>query len=122
MAQCGLQTTRIDPLRINEAAMKLNNRHFVSGFVIGITVFVIANIISAHVRSSVGIGAILGIIGADDDIRAVGFPLLFWKTGGFANHTYFSLQSLIINLMVAEVVSALLGLIFYITFRSKSDE
>jgi ABC-type antimicrobial peptide transport system permease subunit len=72
-------------------------RAFFKGMLIGLSIFILANVIAAHLLSDCGLPAVLGADSCADDIARAGFPLVFLETGGFAfrsifNQTYFLLD------------------------------
>ena len=64
-------------------------RPFLTGFLIGLLVFVLLNLLAAHLRSDCGLPAVFGLASCADDIARAGFPILFYEEGGFAYHFMF---------------------------------
>jgi hypothetical protein len=71
--------------------------------------FIVINLLSAHLRSDCGLPAVLGMSGCADDIRRAGFPWVFWESGGFAFHEYWSWPAFIADAGLAVAISALAG-------------
>jgi len=69
--------------------------------------FIAINVLSAHLRSDCGLKAVLDMSGCADDIRRAGFPWLFWESGGFAFHEYWSWPALIGDVTLAILIGAL---------------
>jgi hypothetical protein len=72
-------------------------RAFLNGFLIGLLIFIVANLLAAQLFSDCGLPAVLGLSRCADDISRAGFPLVFMEEGGFAyrqvfNPTYFFLD------------------------------
>jgi hypothetical protein len=86
---------------------KNRNAWLIAGGVL--LLFFVINLLSAHLRSDCGLPAVLGMSGCADDIRRVGFPWVFWESGGFAFHQYWSWPALIADVGLAVVISALAG-------------
>ena len=76
------------------------SRAFLNGFLIGLLVFILANIIAAHLLSDCGLPAVLGADSCADDIARAGFPLIFFEEGGFAFRSIFNLPYLLLNLFI----------------------
>jgi hypothetical protein len=73
-----------------------SSRAFLSGFLAGLLIFLLANVVAAHLLSDCGLPAILGTSGCADDIIRMGFPLQFFEEGGFAfRHNFNSLYLLV---------------------------
>lgn len=82
---------------------------FIAGFVIGVILFLILNLLAAHVQSDCGLPAVFGQSGCADDIVRVGFPLIFRETGGFAPRSIMDLVALLADVAVGLVLSILAG-------------
>lgn len=69
------------------------------------------NILSLHLRSTGGFLEGIGVLNdMQDDIRAVGFPFLVWKEGGFAYRYEFPLSGLAGNLAIALALAVGVGI------------
>ena len=86
---------------------KLHNPWLVAAGVL--LLWLVINLISAHLRSDCGLPAVLGMGACADDIRRAGFPWLFWEAGGFVAHRYFSAAALLADIGLAVLTSALAG-------------
>ena len=75
-----------------------SSRTFVGGFLTGLILFALANILAAHLLSDCGLPAILGTSGCADDIIRVGFPLQFLEEGGFAFRHNFNPLYLLVDI------------------------
>lgn len=67
-----------------------SSRRILNGFLTGLTIFVLANILAAHLLSNCGLPAVLGASFCADDIVRIGFPLIFLEQGGFAYRNIFN--------------------------------
>lgn len=81
---------------------------------IGLVASVLAflNVCSAHVRSSGGLLALLGIRRCYDCIRAWGFPFEVSRTGGYIGYDLFDPGALLLDVAIAVVVSVVAGLLW----------
>jgi phosphate/sulfate permease len=79
-------------------------RPFLSGFLIGLLIFVLLNLVAAHLRSDCGLAAVFGFSHCADDISRAGFPVVFYEQGGFAYHSMLD--------PVRFIVDAVIGLVF----------
>lgn len=87
------------------------SRTFLYGFLIGLLVFILANILAAHLLSDCGLPAILGAGPCADDIARAGFPLIFFEEGGFAYRSIFNLPYLLLNIFIGLGFGTLSGFI-----------
>lgn len=85
------------------------SRAFLYGFLIGLFIFVLANVIAAHLLSDCGLPAILGVDSCADDISRAGFPLAFFEQGGFAFRSVFILTNLLLDGLFGLLFSAACG-------------
>lgn len=90
--------------------MTAARRAFGKGFLLGLSVFLIANLLAAHLHSDCGILAMLGRAACADDIRRAGFPLLFWEEGGFAGLHRLDEAALTFDLAIGLGMAGLAGL------------
>lgn len=81
--------------------------------------WLVINLISAHLRSDCGLPAVLGASNCADDIRRAGFPWVFWEEGGFAFRQYFSWGALFADLGLAVLTSVLAGWLVRRTLSSR---
>jgi hypothetical protein len=75
-------------------------RASLNGFLIGLLIFLFANLIAAHLLSDCGLPAVLGVDYCADDIVRTGFPLVFYEEGGFAYREMFNLPYLLLDLFI----------------------
>jgi len=75
------------------------SRAFLNGFLVGLFVAVLINILAAHLLSDCGLPAILGASPCADDIVRAGFPLVFFEQGGFAFRSIFNLPYLLLDIL-----------------------
>lgn len=87
------------------------SRTFLNGFLIGLLVFILANLFAAHLLSDCGLPALLGADSCDDDISRAGFPLVFFEQGGFAYRSIFNLPNLALDIFIGLDFAILCGFI-----------
>ena len=90
--------------------MPLKKHSFAIGFLGTLSVFIILNLLLAHIQSDCGLLGLLNLAGCSDDISRAGFPLRVWETGGFAFHQEFNWLALIIDIIIALTISIGIGL------------
>jgi hypothetical protein len=86
------------------------SRTFFKGFLIGLSGFILLNILAAHLLSDCGLPALLGLSGCADDISRAGFPFVFFEQGGFAYRSSFNLPILILDLLIGVGVAIGIGI------------
>lgn len=91
--------------------MAIKKRPFDMGFWGTLLLFIVLNLIVAHLLSDCGLLGVLNLSGCADDIRRVGFPLPVWEEGGFIYRQSFDGLALIINLVIALGISIVVGLV-----------
>lgn len=79
-------------------------RPFLSGFLIGLLIFVLLNLLAAHLHSDCGLAAVFGFSSCADDISRAGFPVVFYEQGGFIYRSMLD--------PVRFIVDAVIGLVF----------
>ena len=84
-------------------------KRFAIGFCIGLLIFLIINLLAAHLASDCGLFAVFGRDPCADDIARAGWPLQFYEEGGFAYRSNFNLPFLLINMAIGVVFSIFLG-------------
>lgn len=91
------------------------------GFAAGSLLFIVANLVAAHLQSDCGLPAVLGLSSCADDIRRAGFPLVFWESGGFAFRNLFKPTAFIVDLAAGAGLSVACGLAaaFYMPERQR---
>jgi hypothetical protein len=77
-----------------------SSRAFFTGLVIGLFLFLVANLLAAHLHSDCGLPAILGTSHCADDIIRAGFPVTFIEKGGFVFRLNFSSLSLLVDIYI----------------------
>ena len=87
------------------------SRTFLNGFLIGLLVFILANLFAAHLLSDCGLPALLGADACADDISRAGFPLVFFEQGGFAYRSIFNLPNLALDIFIGLDFAVLCGFI-----------
>ena len=87
------------------------SRTFLHGFLIGLLVFILANLFAAHLLSDCGLPALLGADACADDISRAGFPLVFFEQGGFAYRSIFNLPYLALDIFIGLDFAILCGFI-----------
>lgn len=93
-------------------------KHFFTGFVIGLLLFLTINLIAAHFASDCGLPAVFGRDACADDIARAGWPLPFYEEGGFAYRSNFNGPFLFINVVIGFVFSSVVG--WYSARRKKA--
>jgi len=88
-----------------------SSRTFLNGFLIGLFIFILANLLAAHLLSDCGLPAILGTDFCADDIARAGFPLVFFEQGGFAYRSIFNLRTLLLDIFIGLGFAVLCGFI-----------
>ena len=87
-------------------------RTFLKGFLIGLSIFILLNILAAHLLSDCGLPALLGLSACSDDISRAGFPFMFFEQGGLVYHVSFNLPFLILDLIIGIGIALLIGIFF----------
>ena len=88
----------------------MRDRGFTSGFILGLGLFLVANLISVHVNSDCGLLEGLGIVDRwQDDIRRMGFPLQFFEEGGFSYRRNVSPLALLLDIVIAVACATVIG-------------
>ncbi len=91
-------------------------RNFYVSLIVTLLLFIVINIIAAHLQSDCGIRAVIslwvpGFSFCNDDIVRVGFPFRVLETGGFAFRSIFNQGALIADAIIAIGVGVLIGLV-----------
>lgn len=92
-------------------------RTFLNGFLIGLSIFILLNILAAHLLSDCGLPALLGLSACADDISRAGFPFVFFEQGGFAYRSIFNFPIFILDLVIGFGVAGITG--FYMGRNKK---
>ena len=75
-------------------------KRFTIGFTLGILLFLIINLTSAHLASDCGLMAVFGRDSCADDIARAGWPLRFYEQGGLDYHKSFQVGTVILDLLI----------------------
>jgi hypothetical protein len=94
-----------------------SSRAFFIGLGIGLFLFLLANLLAAHLHSDCGLPAILGASACADDIRRAGFPLIFLEEGGFAFRHHFNTLYLLVDISIGFGFAWLSGILTGRFFR-----
>lgn len=85
------------------------NRAHTFGLLLGLTVFVLINFLSAHLASDCGLPALFRRDPCADDIARAGWPLRFYEEGGLDYRRTFDPLALTLDLVLAGFVAAGFG-------------
>lgn len=77
-----------------------SKRILFSRFIIGFSIFILANILAAHLQSDCGLPAVFGLDYCSDDIARAGFPLIFFEEGGFDFRSRFDSLYLLVDIFI----------------------
>lgn len=77
-----------------------SSRAFFTGFSASLILFILANLLAAHLHSDCGLPAFFGQSMCADDIVRAGFPLIFYEEGGFAYRHNFNLLYLLVDVLI----------------------
>lgn len=67
---------------------------------IGLSVFILFNILASALFSDCGLPALFGLGACADAISRAGFPFVFFEQGGFVYHSDFNLSLLLLDLII----------------------
>ena len=82
---------------------------FAIGFTLGLLLFLIINLTSAHLASDCGLMAVFGRDACADDIARAGWPLRFYEEGGLEYRKSFQGGILVIDLVVGIAFASAIG-------------
>ena len=99
------------------------NRTFAVGFLIGLAIFILGNLLAAHLLSDCGLPAVFGLDYCNDDIARAGFPLVFFEEGGFSFRSIFNLPLLLFDIFIGSGLAVLMGFVakWLAALRSRED-
>lgn len=97
-------------------------RVFLKGFLIGLFIMILVNILAAHLLSDCGLPAILGVSPCADDIVRAGFPLVFFEQGGFAYRSIFNLPYLLLDILFGIGFAGISGIVARRLFNQRKRE
>ena len=92
-------------------------RTFLKGFLIGLSIFILLNLLAAHLFSDCGLPALFGLAACSDDISRAGFPFVFFEQGGFAYRSNFNFPIFILDLVIGVGIATMTG--FYMSRNKK---
>ena len=98
------------------------NRAFLNGFLIGLLIFLLANLLAAQFLSDCGLPAVFGRDFCADDIARAGFPLIFYEEGGFAYRHIFYPPYLLLDVFIGLDFAVISGFIKRKIASKKSTE
>ncbi|MEW6401354.1 MAG: hypothetical protein AB1649_06110 [Chloroflexota bacterium] len=87
----------------------MRTSRFFPAFLLGILLFIVLNLATAHFMSDCGLPGVLGISGCSDDIARAGFPFPFYEEGGFDYRNEFSTGPLALDIGLGLAFAAALG-------------
>lgn len=82
---------------------------FLKWFLIGLSIFILLNILASALLSDCGLPALFGLGGCADAISRVGFPFAFFEQGGFAYRSIFNLPVFILDMVIGIGFAVFLG-------------
>lgn len=83
---------------------------FLKGFLIGLSIFILLNILASALFSDCGLPALFGLGGCADAISRAGFPFVFLEQGGFAYRSIFNFPIFILDLVIGFGMAFVIGL------------
>lgn len=90
---------------------------FLKGFLIGLSVFILLNILASALFSDCGLPALFGLGGCADAISRAGFPFVFLEQGGFAYRSIFNFPIFILDLVIGIGIAGMTG--YYMSRNKK---
>jgi len=87
-------------------------RTFLKGFLIGLSIFILLNILASALFSDCGLPALFGLGGCADAISRAGFPFIFLEQGGFAYHNDFNPPFFFLDIFLGLGFAVLMGFLF----------
>jgi hypothetical protein len=98
-----------------------SSRAFFIGLGIGLFLFLLTNLLAAHLLSDCGLPAVLGASYCSDDIVRAGFPLIFFEEGGFAFRHNFSTLYLLVDISIGFGFAWISGILAQRFFRKTAE-
>ena len=98
------------------------SRASLNGFLIGLFIIILANILAAHLLSDCGLPAVLGADSCADDIARAGFPLVFFEQGGFAFRSIFNLPYLLLDIFIGLDLAVMCGFVARRLLKQRTKE
>jgi ABC-type antimicrobial peptide transport system permease subunit len=99
-----------------------STRAFLKGFMLGLGIFILINLLAAQLFSDCGLPAVLGMSFCSDGIARAGFPLIFFEQGGFAYRSIFNLPSLLLDLVFGLAFAVASGFISLRRLKRQAKE
>lgn len=90
----------------------LASKNFFIGLLSGLLLFLVINLVAAHLASDCGPGTLSPAGACADGIARLGWPLQFYESGGFMYQQSFNQLFLLIDLGVGLLLGILLGWYF----------
>ena len=84
-------------------------KRFTIGFTLGLLLFLLINLTSAHLASDCGLMAVFGRDPCADDIARAGWPLRFYEEGGLEYRKSFQGAILVLDLVVGIAFATAIG-------------
>ncbi len=88
-----------------------SSRAFLNGLLIGLFIFILVNMLAAHLLSDCGLPALLGTSSCADDIARAGFPFVFFEQGGFVFRSIFNLPYLLLDIFIGLDFAVMCGFV-----------
>jgi len=98
------------------------SRASLNGFLTGLFIFILVNILAAHLLSDCGLPAVLGADSCADDIARAGFPLVFFEQGGFAFRSIFNLPYLLLDIFIGLDLAVMCGFVARWLLKQRTKE
>ena len=94
-----------------------SRKTFLKGFLIGLSIFILLNILASALFSDCGLPALFGLGGCADAISRAGFPFVFFEQGGFAYRSIFNFPIFILDLVIGFGIAGMTG--YYMSRNKK---
>ncbi|MGE5375877.1 MAG: hypothetical protein ACM3XO_12540 [Bacteroidota bacterium] len=88
------------------------NKNFLIGLIAGLLLFLVVNLLAAHLASDCGLATFSPGSACADGIARLGWPLPFYKSGGFMYQQSFNALYLAIDMAAGILAAILLGWLF----------
>ena len=87
----------------------MKTKSFTVGLLIGLALFIMLNLLTAHFMSDCGLPAVFGVSRCADDVVRAGFPFPFYERGGFDFRSILNLPILLLDLLLGIGLAVLCG-------------
>jgi hypothetical protein len=94
-------------------------RTFVIGFIVALLLFLLVNLLAAHLQSDCGLPGLFKMSVCADDISRAGFPLRFYEEGGFMYRSRFEISALALDALCGLGLAVLGGVVTQRLWRAK---